>query len=243
MMSSADYYQRAMSLYDERRFAEAADCAAQGLDHDPDNGGLWQLFGTARCNPQDFAGACDALERTSLLVPLHPLAHYALASCYHRLGQIDLAALIYTYLAESVASTALLAALTARLGEMARSHDALKVCERITDIDPGHHAAHFGVAFYLCRIGLPAPALILHLAMALDLAPDVTHYRLNLAFNWAEAGDCGKAHELLKPIAVTDVRCPRWLGRMRDIYAAVSDTENSRACQHCLDALAGAASH
>lgn len=216
-------YQRAVQLYDAGQYAEAAAVARQGLQESPDDGHLWQLYGTARCNVQDFATAREALETASVLVPLHPLAQYALAICYYRMDQPDLACVIYEHLAEALLSTGMLSAWAARLGCLGRYKAALKVCRRITDLDPAHHQVFFGIAFYLCRLGFSPKALIPHLAMAMDLAPNVLHYRLNLVFAWADAGCHNEAHELLKPVALEDVRCPCWLARMLAIFQRCGD--------------------
>lgn len=42
-------------------------------------------------------------------------------------------------------------------------------------------------------------ALIPHLAMAMDLAPNILASRMNLAFAWADAGCFNEVHELIKP--------------------------------------------
>jgi tetratricopeptide (TPR) repeat protein len=167
-MVGDEIYERAVQLYDAGQYAEAADLARQALQESPDDGRLWQLYGTARCNLQDFDSAREALENASALIALHPLAQYALATCYHRMGQPDLARVTYEHLAEAVVNTGLLSALAARLGALDESAAALKVCRRITDLDPAHHQAFFGIAFYLCRLGFSSEALIPHLAMAVD---------------------------------------------------------------------------
>lgn len=235
-MNCEEPYERAVRLYDAGRYAEAADVAWQSLQEFPNDGQLWQLYGTSRCNVQDFAAAREALETACVLVPLHPLAQYALATCYHRMGQPDLACVIYEHLAETVLSTGMLSALAARLGALDHYRSALKVCRRITELDPTHHQAHFGIAFYLCRLGFSPQALIPHLAMAMDLAPQVLHYRLNLAFAWAAVGCHHEAHELLKPVAPDEVRCPCWLARMLAIFQRCGDETRIRDCQERLAA-------
>ncbi len=236
-MTSDDHYDRVVELYDEGEFAEAADQARDYLRESPDHGGLWQLYGTALCSLRDYPAACDALERASALVPLHPLAQYALATCYFQMDLPDLACVIYEHLARTVVNTGMLSAMAARLGALGRHEAALEVCRRITGLDPAHHQAFFGIAFYLCRLGFPPEALIPHLAMAMDLAPDVPHYRLNLAFAWADIGCHREAAELLAPVPPAAVRCPCQLERMRAVFERAGDGERARACQERLAAL------
>ncbi len=237
MKTPSDFFGLAVTYFDQRRYAEAADLAGTGLSEYPEDARLLQLYGTARCNMGDYAAACDALEQATVLVPLHPLAQYALATSYFRLEQIDLACVIYEHLAKTVASTSLLSLLAVRFGEMERHSDALKVCERITDLDPRHHQAYFGIAFYLCRLGFPPHDLIPHLAMAMNLAPTILHYRLNLAFNCAEAGDIRLARRLLETIPVASVRCPYWLKRMQQVFFRVGDGEKLLACTRQMEGL------
>lgn len=230
-MTADQHYERAVRLFNDGKYTEAADYAWRCLEESPDDGRLWQLYGTARCHLEDFATGREALERASALVPLHPLAQYALATCYFQMDQPDLACVIYEHLAEAVLSTDMLSAVVARLGALDKYELALKVCRRITDLDRSHHQAFFGIAFYLCRLGFSSEALIPHLAMAMDLAPNALHYRLNLAFAWADVGCPHEAHELLKPVALEDVCCPCWLRRMQRIFERVGDHARSVVCQ------------
>jgi tetratricopeptide (TPR) repeat protein len=220
-----------IQLYSDGSFMEAANLAWQALQERPDDGHLWQLYGTAQCNLQNFKIARDALETANTLVPLHPLAQYALAICYHRLDQPDLACVIYEHLAKHVAGIEMLCRLAARLGDLDKNSAALHVCRKITKLDPARHQAFFGIAYYLCRLGYPPQALIPHLAMALDLAPNTLRYQLNLAFAWAEIGCDQEAHALLNAVNVEDVCCPCVLRRMREVFERVHDHAQSLVCQ------------
>jgi tetratricopeptide (TPR) repeat protein len=236
-MTADDAYEQVVALYDEGRYAEAAGRARQALAESPDDGRIWQIYGATLCNQKEYGEAREALERASVLVPLHPLAQYALGACYARLGQPDLAAVMYEHLAGVVGNTRLLASLAARLGALDRTASALNVCRRIVSLDPMHHAAHFGIAYYLCRLGVEPRALIPHLTRAVELAPDALHYRVNLAFAQAESGCLEDAAGSLEPVSPEAVGCPMWLARMRDILHQAGRSERARACSERLVAL------
>jgi Flp pilus assembly protein TadD len=232
-----DHYHRVVQLYDEGEYALAADLARHHLQESPEDGRLWQIYGTACWNRRDFDSALEALEQATALVPLHPLAQLALAACYVCKGEQDLACVIYEHLGENVAGTEMLSTVAARLGALGRHEGALRVCCKITDLDPSHHQAFFGVAYYLSRLGNPPEALIPPLAMAMDLAPHIHHYRINLAFALAQAGRQDQAHELLKVVPLEAVRCPCWMRRMQAIFESVGDHARSLVCQVRLSCL------
>jgi tetratricopeptide (TPR) repeat protein len=221
----------AVQLYEEARFEEAAALAKQALDESPDNGRLWEIYGTARCQLEDFEVACDALETASVLVALHPVAQVALAACYVRANRTELACLIYRHLAVTVTNTGLLSKVAARLGALEKHSAALKVCRRIVDLDSGHHQAIFGIAYYLRRLGFSSGTILPHLEMALKLSPDNLTYRLNLAFALFDI-DCDReAHETLKPVALEAVSSPCCLQRMRQIFDRAGDHARALLCR------------
>jgi Flp pilus assembly protein TadD len=236
-MTFDDHYNRVVQLYDEGEYALAADLARQHLQGSPEDGRLWQIYGTACWNLRDFDSALEALEQANALIPLHPLAQFALAACYVHKGKQDLACVIYEHLGENVAGTEMLAAIAARLGVLGRYEAALRVCCKIKELDPSHHQAFFGVAYYLHRLGNPPKALIPPLVMAMDLAPHIPHYRINLAFALSQSGRHNEAHELLKTVPLEAISCPCWLRRMQQIFQRVGDHGRSLVCQVRLSCL------
>jgi tetratricopeptide (TPR) repeat protein len=240
-MVRAEPYQAVVQLYDAGCYAEAAAAASEALREFPDDGHLWQLYGTARCSLNDYPAAREALELASVLVPLHPLARIALARSYARLGQEELALTIYEYLVEAGSCpTGLLPTVAVDLNGLGEYRLALKACETLTDRDPAHHQAHFGTAYYLGRLGAPPEALIPPLAMAMDLAPHVLHYRLNLAFVLAEAGRPDEAHALLTAVDLERVLpCGCWLRRIRRICEQVGDSARAWVCDRLVQSLPG----
>jgi Flp pilus assembly protein TadD len=232
-----DPYERIVRLFDDGEFALAAEVARHFLDLSPEDGRLWQLFGTACCNLNDFAAGLDALETASSLTPLHPLAQLALATCYARLGKHELATMMFEHLGEATEEPKLLARVARCLGALGRDAAALAVCRKLTRIDPANHSAHFGLAFYLQRLGASPESLIAPLAMALDLAPEVAAYRINLAFAWAKLGRTRQAYELLMKVSLETVGCSCTLQRLRAIFDSIGDHARSLVCQVRLSCL------
>ncbi|HTU92643.1 MAG TPA: hypothetical protein VMF69_21355 [Gemmataceae bacterium] len=236
-MAFHDLYHRAIQLYNEGEYALTVDLARQHLQETPDDGRFWELCGMARWQLKDFAAALEALEEASVWTPLHPQTQYVLAACYVWADLPDLAVILYEHLGEIVANTGVLAAVATRLGALGRHESALGVCRRITVLDPSHHATYFGIAYYLSCLGHPPQALIGPLAMAVDLAPHVLHYRVNLALAWSDAGVPEKAYDLLKSISLEAVSCPCCLRRMQAVFNSVSDYGRSLICRVRLSCL------
>ena len=87
------------------------------------------------------------------------------------------------------------------------------------------------MAYYLNHLGNPPEALIEPLAMAMDLAPHVLHYRINLALVVADAGSQAHACELLKAVPVERIGCPCVLRRMQDLFERAGEHGRSLACK------------
>jgi Flp pilus assembly protein TadD len=236
-MTAHDLYTSALQLYNEGEYALTVDQARQLLQEAPKDGRFWHLCGMACWQLKDFVGALEALEEASLWTPLHPQAQYALAACYVWAGLPDLAGTLYEHLGGILEDTRALAAIATHLGAMERYEAALHVCRRITVLNPGHHAAFFGIAYYLSRLGCSPLALVGPLAMALDLAPRVLHYRVNLALAWSDAGLREQAYDLLKSVSLEAISCPCCLRRMRDIFDSVGDAGRSLLCRVRLSCL------
>jgi tetratricopeptide (TPR) repeat protein len=236
MTAANDRFERGAELLRGRRFREADCCAREGLRDCPDDGRLWQLHGTARWALGDYLGACSALETASALRPLYPLARCALADAYVRTGRSEVARVIYRHLAEGDGCpTELLPKVVAGLGQLEEYEPALKVCRRLVDRNPSHHAAFFGIAYYLALLDSPPGPVLEALHRAFDLAPHVLVYRLNLAWLLAGVGQGENAYALLCAVPVEEVSCPFWLRRMLAVFETAGDEHLSQACRERLE--------
>lgn len=213
------------------RPAEAEEQADRAVRGGSEDGRLWQFLGLLRHRSGDLAGARTALETAGLLVPLDPPARRALADCYARTGHPGLAVDLYRDLAgDGRCPTELLPAVASGLGGLGEHVPALEVCRELIRRDPFHHGGHFGVAFYLRRLGLPPEAALPAVAKAHELAPDLLLYRIALASLLDYVGRREEAYELLRDVDPGVVRCRCCLRRMTAILRDAGDA--SRADAH-----------
>src|SRR5262249_33284521 len=159
--------------FQQHNYAAADEIALRALDRYPGNGLLWQLHGTARWFMGDGPAARSALEIARALKPLQPLAACALASCYVEAGETEKAREIYVaLLGDDRCPPAVLPKVAAGLGRIEEHWLALQVCRKLARREPTHHAAFFGMAFYMARLGYPAQSCLPRLLRAHQLAPD-----------------------------------------------------------------------
>lgn len=233
MRSADDYYRRSIELYEQRKFAEAALWACRGLREYPDDGRLWQLHGTARWLLNDFHGACSALEAASCLMPLFAVAQCALAGSYVQIGKPDVALIIYRHLAEDDhLPPALLEQVASGLGMIQEYALGVKVCRRVAEREPANHRVLLGLAYYLSQLGRPAELIAEPLERAYRLAPEVLHYRLNLACVYARMGRPQEAHRLVAEIPPETIRCPFWIRKVMEIASLAGDHEMLRTYEN-----------
>jgi Flp pilus assembly protein TadD len=201
------------------RLAEAEDLVERALLDSPDDGRLWQSVGLFRHRMGDFAGACQSLETAGLLVPLDPKARSVLAECFARTGHPDLAGDLYRSLSSDPACPdELLPELAAGLGYLGMYGAALATCLELVRRAPSMAEAHFGMAFYLRRLGQPAEAILPVVARAHELAPEVPLYRISLATLLDHSGRRDEARELIRDLDLDQVSCRGCLRRMTTIF-------------------------
>lgn len=223
---------RCLELFQQGLIAEADRLASEGLDSDPDNGALWQFHGLLRQRQGDIDGARTALETASLLVPLSPSGRCALADCYARTGKRELARDLYVHLANDIRTPPeLLPAAASGLGGLGESEAALDVCRELIRRDPSRHEAHFGVAYYLRRLGHPLEAAVPPVSRAHQLAPNVPLYRIVLASLMTKLGDHEEAYDLLRGVDPQSVGCRCCLTRMMTVFSRAGDHTRFDACR------------
>lgn len=230
-MTSAELFQIGLALIRQGDYQAAAELASSAVIDFPDDGDLWELRGVAEHHLGNRSAARSALETASLLQPLDVGARYCLASCYAATGLRELAIFIYQMVAEDPrAPLWLLPNIASRLGQLNEHQAALGVCRLILLRDDSRHEAHFGVAFYLRRLGAPLEEVVKSTARAHELAPQVPLYRVVLASLLHEMDQTEEAYDLLRQLPPEAVACPCSLRRMMLVFDAVSDHERARAC-------------
>lgn len=239
MPTPADCLQRAIDFFNLKQYADAAAIAQDGLAQSSDDGPLWQVLGASLWFRNEHDAARTALEIASLLTPLHPLPQRILAELYAHMGKTDLAVLMFRHLLDSNrCPTELLSGIAASLNRLRKFKLALKACRILTDRRPDHHQGHFGTAFYLSCLKMPPRYLVAPLRRAFDLAPDLLHYRLNLAFVLAALKRGDTARSLIASVDLAKLHCPVWVDRMKALFDEVGDRANVGACDRRLQELA-----
>ena len=235
-----DFLRSGLELFNQGRLVEAEELIEAGLERFPDEGDLWQLCGLLRHRGGDASGACAALETASVLVPLAPSSCCALADCYVRMGRRALARDLYRQLAGDVrCPTALLPAVASGLGSLGDDEAALGACRELARREPGCHEAHFGIGFYLRRLGHPPAAAIPPIARAQELAPRLPLYRVALAGLLTGVGRQEEAYDLLRGVDPRLVGCRCCLGRMMAIFQHAGDRSRLDACRAQAEWIAG----
>jgi thioredoxin-like negative regulator of GroEL len=162
--------------------------------------------------------ARELLEEALVLVPLQPAARLLLADCHAAEGRVALAYDLYRNVAfDAECPWRVLAAAVERLGRLGAAADAVQACQAQVSRDPGHHEAHFAIAFYGRRLGRSAEAVLPHVRQAFELAPEVPLYRITLACLLDACGEQEEARELLREVPMDAVQCRCCLRRMATI--------------------------
>ncbi len=230
MYHADDRLSRCMELCRLGRFEEAEWGLEAGLKVSPEAGMLWQALGLLRRRRGDFPGALDALEQALALIPLSPAARCALADCYAVEESGSLALELYrTLLNDPSCPTALLPALASGLGNLRDDTRALEACRLLVLREPGRHEAHFGIAFYLRRLGHSPEDLIFPAQRALELAPHCVTYRVLLGSLLARVGRLQEASDVFRPIPPGALSCSGCLRRMMEVFRLTGDWERFEA--------------
>ncbi len=187
---------------------EAIQLAEEALRQNEDDGHVWQFLGLLRHRMRDLKRAQAALETASLLVPLKPAARFALADCYLRTGLRKLAADLYDDVAlDPLCPTDLLGGVAAGLGSLGRFESALEVCRSLVRREPESHEGHFGIAFYLRRLGASVAIALPSAMRAHELAPSISLYTIAVASMLAHQGRHEDARDMLRDLDMTTVAC------------------------------------
>jgi Flp pilus assembly protein TadD len=238
MAEPDEHFNLGMMLLKRRDLHAAISLAQDGLQSFPDDGDLWELLGVSQYHAGDHAAARDSLEHASAIQPLDLGARYCLAGAYERTGLRDVAVFVYRLIADDErAPTCLLPKIATRLGQMTEYSAALDVCRIIVGREPNHHGAHFGIAFYLRKLGDPMEQVAPQLARAHELAPEVALYRVALASLLQELGDTEAACDLLRDVSLDSLGCTCLLKRMALFFRLAGETQRAQDCARRLRQL------
>lgn len=226
-------FQAALALLNRKLFDQAAEAAAAGVSEFPDNGPLWELLGVAYQRGGQSALAREALEMATLLKPLDTGARFCLAEAYAATGSHEMAVFVYRMISDDPRTpTWLLSRLASRLGEMEEYAHALGVCQLIVERDATRHEAHFGIGFYLRRLGIATERVVSDISRACELAPEIALYRVVLASLLHELGRDDEAREVLRLLRSGTVDGPCSIRRMLRLFHSNHDVRRLMACAY-----------
>ncbi len=228
-------FQTGLALLKARQLDQAAELAATSVCEFPDDGALWELLGVAHQRGGQHELAREALEMATLLKPLDIGARFCLAEAYAATGSHDMAVFVYRLVADDPQTPIwLLPKVASQLGELEEFGHALGVCQIIVERDVTRHEAHFGIGFYLRRLGIATERVVAAISQAFELAPEIPLYRVVLASLLRELGRNDEAYELLRFLPPGSVNCPASLQRMMLVFQSVNDVQRLLDCTRCL---------
>lgn len=238
--SADERFQVGLGLLKSGQIGRAAELAALGVCDFPDDGPLWELLGVAHQREGRHELAREALETATLLKPLDIGARFCLAEAYAACGAHDLAVFVYRLVSDDPRTPVwLLPRVASHLGAMEEFSHALGVCQLIVHRDPMRHEAHFGIGFYLRRLGIATEKVIAAISRAYELAPEITLYRIVFASLLRELGRDDEAYELLRLLPPGSVNCPHALQRMMQVFQTANDVQRLLDCTRCLRRMKG----
>ena len=237
-ITAAEFAAACLDHFHQHQFAEANERARLGLEQFPEDGLLWQLHGNACWFLRDYETARSALETASALVPLQPLARCALAGSYAHTGEPLFAKETYVELLQDErCPAALLPRIAVGLGQLGEWWLALQTCRKLARLQPNHHAALFGLAYYMARLEYPSECYLRHLLRAHQLAPELLTYRVNLACLLAGMGQQEQAYELVRQVPAERIGCACWVRRIAAIAEQAGDETLQRVYEERLAQL------
>lgn len=227
-----------LSLLKSGRVESAAELAASAVCDFPDDGPLWELLGVSHQRAGSHELAREALEMATLLKPLDIGARFCLAEAYAATGSSEMAVFVFRLVSDDPQTpTWLLPKIASQLGELEEFGHALGVCQLIIERDPLRHEAHFGVGFYLRRLGIAPCKVLTAVGRAHEIAPDVPLYRIVCASLLKELGQAEAAYDLLQSLPAGSVDCASSLRRMLDVFHTANDVQRLLDCKRCLRRL------
>lgn len=195
----------------------------QLLQHDAENGRLWELVGVLAYESNDFQQSQAAIERASALIPLSARSQLVLARCYDRSGNRESAAAIYRHIS-SLGGLAvdLLEPLASGLGRHGELEMALNVCRQAASELAESTAPLMGMIYFMRRLRRPHELILAVALRAHNLDPHNFECRVTAAWLLHEASRSQEAAALLKAVDVSQCACDSCRLRMEGIFEQAS---------------------
>jgi len=222
-------FRAARDKYDEGDMTAALNLACEGLKRDEFHPGLLEVTGLAAYHLGEMSAALEKLEAASAVSPLSASAQVALADLYANFGKPLSARAILDFLIEPErCPTPQLPDVARIYGRLRAYREALRVCRRLVRLRSWYHPAHYGIAFYLAKLGRPLTQRIRYLREAHSLAPTAITYRIALAGALASLSSFEEACELIGEVPASAITCPCCVRRFHEAAQVVGDVNLAR---------------
>ena len=207
-----------------------AEHLRQLLQHDAENGRLWELVGVLAYESDDFQLAQSAIERASALIPLSARGQLVLACCYDRSGNRESAGAIYRHISGlGGLAVDLLEPLAAGLGRHGELEMALNICRQAASELPESTTPLVGMIYFMRRLRRPHELILAVALRACNLDPHNFECRIAAAWLLHEAGRSQEGAVLLKEVDVSQCACVSCRVRMERIFEHALQMAHSAA--------------
>ncbi|MCA9116924.1 MAG: hypothetical protein KDA79_17720 [Planctomycetaceae bacterium] len=214
---------------------------------DADDGRAWELRGLIHRDRSEPEECVSALEMASLLVPLSPLARFALAESYGKAGRRELSRDLYLELVQNPATTVpLLLQAACGLDSIDRPAAAMWACRSALDRDPGNGQACYDMSYYAARSGCPLRIVESLARKAVSLEPDRLQFRIGLAsllLRHDRAAEAGRVISGVSPDQLHQLDCQCCLERIAELCETVGDWQRVVVCRERLLQLEARSGH
>lgn len=231
MKSAEELFDSGLALLRSGQVAQTVALASRAVIDFPHDGMLWELLGVASQRNGQPETAREALETATLLKPLDIGARFCLAEAFAATGFHELAVFVYRLVADDPRTPVwLLPRVASNLGNLEEFGHALGVCQLLVLRDANRHEAHFGISFYLRKLGVGNGQALAAIARAHELSPRTPLYRVVYASMLREYGRTEEAYDLLHDLSLNSVHCPHLLHRMLLVFQSVNDAQSCLDC-------------
>ena len=234
MSPSEDTVKTARSMFLRGERVGAQNLLNGILAEDPHNGRAWEMLGAIHHSQGAVEEAIYALEEATALRPLTVGGQFAIADCYLAKGHVDAAEVVYQDLADGDRlPDNLLPDVVRALDTIGDYSRALRLSRRAMKKVPTCADAHYGVGYYLTKLGHKSESVLPYFSRAVQLAPENVSYRVTLASLYLQLGKGDEAFNVLGSLTsgqLSLLHCPNCIQKFADVYEAFGDLAKRDVC-------------
>ena len=185
-------------------------------------------------------GDCDEaiklIESAMFEIPLSVTGQMALADAFLKTGNRNRAESIYQFLVQIIdrVPCGVMPHFIKVLTELGCYQGAVTACRESCKRHPNDDSAIFNAAFCLHRAGYPLPQVHKAMLRAVELKPNCSLYRINIAVvcGWLDRWDEAYSHACaISAAALNDLPCQCMVSQLQKIFAMHDDDRSVRAHQ------------